>query len=461
MTLRQKILLLATIPLILAVAVITLLVNRQAAELAAAEISVFEETMLAAKKAELLNYISLAQTSIDHLTGLPRTASAEDVIEAQARAKQILNGLTFGQDGYFFVYDQQGTNLVHPKQGWRVGNNYWDLRDKDGRPAIRDLVEAAQNGGGFTRYAWEQPSRGDVTDKIGYAVLIEPWGWMLGTGIYIDDVVTQVAAAKADVDAHIRETFILISVITLGAVIAVFATGLVINIRESRLADAKLKALAQKVVDAQEEERSRVARELHDSISQILVSVKFMLQRARRDAGPGPAMDRAEENLNLAIQEVRRISHDLRPGLLDDLGLSRALQDLGEDFSARTGLEVDIQAAPLKNLLPADAKTALYRVAQEALTNIERHAGAAHVQILLRHGVSNVSLEIVDDGTGFDRGTRTARRTAGIGLKNMQERIERFGGRFQIDTGPDGTRLSATLPLPRAEEAEHGLRGAA
>lgn len=462
MTLRQKILLLATIPLILSVAVITLLVNRQAAELAAAEISVFEETMLAAKKAELLNYISLAQTSIDHLTGLPRTASAEDIIEAQARAKQILNGLTFGQDGYFFVYNQKGTNLVHPKQSWRVGNNYWDLRDKDGRLAIRDLIEAAQTGGGFTRYAWEQPSRGDVTDKIGYAVLIEPWGWMLGTGIYIDDVVTQVAAAQADVDARIRETFILISVITLGAVLAVFATGLVINVRESRLADAKLKALAQKVVDAQEEERSRVARELHDSISQILVSVKFMLQRARRDPGPGPALDRAEENLNLAITEVRRISHDLRPGLLDDLGLSKALQNLGEDFAARTGIEVEIRTTAFKNLLPAEAKTALYRIAQEALTNVERHAGARHVRLGVQGNPTGIELEIVDDGTGFDpAGLKSSRKPLGIGLRNMQERIERFGGRLVIDSGAEGTRVLARLPQSILRTEAEDVRGAA
>ena len=447
MTLRQKILLLATIPLILAVAAISLLVNRQADSLATREIALFEETMLAAKKAELLNYISLAQTSIDHLTSIPVNSSAEDVIEAQVRAKQILNSLTFGEDGYFFVYDRAGTNLVHPKQSWRVGENYWDLKDKDGRLVIQDLIAAGDAGGGFTRYAWEQPSRGDVTDKIGYAVMVEPWGWMLGTGIYIDDVVNQAAKTRAVADSQIRETFILISAIALGAVIIVFATGVVINIRESRMADAKLQALAERVVDAQEEERGRVARELHDSISQILVSVKFMLQSARRGPKTAESLGKAEDNLNLAIQEVRRISHDLRPGLLDDLGLSRALRNLGEEFAARTGIHVDISTTAFKNLMADDVKTTLYRIAQEALTNIERHAQAERVELGVSHGPAGVVLVINDDGAGFDQAKLAAsRKPVGIGLRNMQERLTRHRGRLTIDSGPQGTRVRAWLP---------------
>ncbi|MEO1493898.1 MAG: cache domain-containing protein [Pseudomonadota bacterium] len=447
MTLRQKILLLATIPLLVAVAVIMAVVNRQAEAVSAQEIALFEKTMLAAKKAELLNYMSLAETSIEHLTGIPRNSSAEDVIEAQTRAKQILNSLTFGEDGYFFVYDLDGTSVVHPKQGWRVGQNYLDLRDKDDRPVIRNLIAAAKAGGGFTRYAWEQPSRGDVTDKIGYAVLIEPWGWMMGTGIYIDDVITQAAAARAGVDARIRQTFLLIGGITLATVLAVFATWIVINIRESRLADAKLQALAQKVTDAQEDERGRVARELHDSISQILVSVKYMLQRARRAPDTGEALGKAEENLNLAITEVRRISHDLRPGLLDDLGLSRALQNLGEEFATRTGIAVDVQTTAFKNLLPDDVKTALYRIAQEALTNVERHAGASRVELGVTHGQEGVVLKITDDGCGFDpAGLRASRKPVGIGLKNMAERIARHGGKLSIDSNAEGTGLRAWLP---------------
>ena len=154
MNLRLKIVLLATIPLIIAASATTILVNYQATKLARKEIAIFERTMLKAKQAELLNYISLAKTSIEHLYESEEPRSAELEADAQEQVKRVLNGLTYGEDGYFFVYDFDGNNIVHPKQTWRVGRNWLDLKDPNGDLVIQNLIRVAKEGGGFHRYYW-------------------------------------------------------------------------------------------------------------------------------------------------------------------------------------------------------------------------------------------------------------------------------------------------------------------
>ena len=137
---------------------------------------------------------------------------------------------------------------------------------------------------------------------IAFVVGLQDWRWAVGTGIFIDDIQNTVAAARAGVEQRIRKTFLYIGGITLAAVLLVFGSGLFINIRERRLADVKLKALTQRVLDAQEEERGRVARELHDGISQMLVGVRFALDTARRrllnqDDRAGQSLDKGMDNL--------------------------------------------------------------------------------------------------------------------------------------------------------------------
>lgn len=206
-------------------------------------------------------------------------------------------------------------------------------------------------------------------------------------------------------------------------------SGLFINIRERRLADAKLKQLTQRVFDTQEEERGRVARELHDGISQILVGVKYALDVTRRrlaqnDDRAGETLDKGIDNLGQAINEVRRISRDLRPGVLDDLGLGPAIRALTDDFRARTGIETRFETVVFRNRLSQEAKIALYRIAQEALTNVERHSGATHVTVNLRGHRAGGTLRIEDDGCGIEESRRSYR--SGIGLRNMQERMEQL-----------------------------------
>ncbi|WP_299414544.1 cache domain-containing protein [uncultured Sulfitobacter sp.] len=442
----QKLTLLASVPLIVAVAAIALVVAAQSRALAEREINALETQLIEAKKAELRNYVTQARNGFYFIYG----NAAPDDIEAKERVAQILSAMIYGEEGQFFVYDYDGTAIVSPRETARIGGNFRGEADGTGTPVVDRLIEIARSGAGYHTYTWPKPSTGEPAQKIAYVTSFPSWQWAVGTGVFIDDVLATVASSRADVEARVQRTFLYIGVIALVALLVVFATGMGLNLRERRLADAKLKKLTQRVFDAQEEERGRVARELHDGISQILVGVRYALDNARRrlDRGDGTAhapLAKGIETLGEAISEVRRISRDLRPGVLDDLGLGPALRTLAEEFGTRTGIEVDYTTVVFRNRLDNDAKIALYRIAQEALTNIERHAGATHVSIDLRGHRRGATLRITDNGCGFSPDTL---RSAGLGLRNMQERMDQLGGRLYMRPAPGkGVEIEAVAPL--------------
>jgi two-component system NarL family sensor kinase len=445
--LRHQILALAIIPLIVAISAITVLITWQSTRLAQTSIDTFESNLLQAKENELLNLTNLAISAIDDIY----QAAGPDDEAAKEQVRAILTNLDYGQDGYFFVYDYDGNNVVHPRQAYRPGLNWLDLVDPDGDHVIANLIQRAKEGGGLHQYKWEKPSARMVADKLSFAVGLDKWRWMIGTGVYLDDVFSQTAAAKADLRSSIAQTFFIVALIAVPAVLIVFATCMLLNARERRMADSKLKQLTQRIVDTQEEERSRLARELHDGISQNLIGVRYAIDLARRKADNDRidvigAIERGAEALNGAIKEVRRLSHDLRPRVLDDLGLSPALEALCHNFSERTGIATRLDFAEFHSRPNPQASTALYRVAQEALHNVERHAGASTVSITLLSIKGRVQMIIADDGKGFEERSRGAVPVSGLGLRNMQERMAHFGGLLLIQTAPTGTRLQAILP---------------
>lgn len=440
----QKVFLLAALPLVLAVSAISILVANQSRALAEREIKALETQLLEAKKAELRNYVTQARNGFYFIYG--RAAPNDEV--AKQQVMQILAAMIYGDEGFFFVYDYDGTNLVSPRQTDRINQNWTGLTDSQGTPVVDELIRIARSGAGYHSYLWPKPSTGKEAQMVTYVVGFPSWQWAVGTGVFIDDVVSTVAAARAEVEARVQRTFIYIGAITLAALFLVFLSGLILNIRERRLADAKLKALTQRVLDAQEEERGRVARELHDGISQILVGVKYALDVARRRVSQGDSrasetLDKGITTLSGAIQEVRRISRDLRPGVLDDLGLGPALKSLTDDFSARTGVKVDFSTVVFRNRLDQDAKIALYRIAQEALTNVERHSGADQVSLDLRGHRRGATMRITDNGQGM--GVQTP--GPGLGLRNMQERMEQLGGTLRVMSTRNGTAIEAQVPL--------------
>lgn len=442
----QKLFLLASVPLILSAAAIAMLVANQSRTMADREIAVLETQLIEAKKRELRNYVTQARNGFYFIYG----SAAPDDQAARDQVAQILSAMIYGDEGFFFVYDYDGTNLVSPRQTDLINQNWIDLQDSEGTPVVQEFISTARAGAGYVEHLWPKPSTGQEARMITYVTSFPSWRWAVGTGVFIDDVVSSVAAARAEVEARVQQTFVYISGITLAALLMVFLSGVFLNVRERKLANAKLRELTQRVLDAQEEERGRVARELHDGISQILVGVKYALDVALRRSRKGDPtasepLQKGIDNLNTAITEVRRISRDLRPGVLDDLGLGPAIKSLSEDFRARTGIETHFETVVFRNRLDQNAKIALYRIAQEALTNVERHAQASQVRIDLRGHPGGATLRIQDDGQGFE--TTGASGRDGIGLRNMQERIDQLGGTLRILSSATGTSIEADIPL--------------
>lgn len=449
MKLRQKILVLAIAPLILAVIAIALAVRYQAEMLADQQRASVEAAYLASKEAELAHYVALGTRSIAHLyeSGRQDEATRND-------AKAILAKLDYGDDGYFFVYDLQGKNLMHPRQPDLVGRNLWDLTDAHGNPTIQRLINQAKEGGGFVRYLWEKPSSHKIAPKLGYVVMLDRWGWMLGTGIYLDDVDATLSKIDTQISSNIQYTMLWIAAIAIIIALIIALSGLALNISENRVADAKLKVLAQSVVRSQEEERARLSRDLHDGISQWLVSIKLQVESgiaklAAQGTTPETArksLDRAASQLNDVLGEVRRISHALRPALLDDLGLAAALGHLAQEFSEHTSIDITFASEGETDVLTDVGNTVLFRIAQETLTNIERHANATEVAVRLIGDKAGIVLAITDNGVGFDVAHIAQHPKRGIGLRNMHERVEAVGGQLQLRSSPEGTQVIATLP---------------
>lgn len=441
----QKLFIIATVPLVVATVTIALLVAAQSRQLADREIAALERQLIAAKKEELKNYISIARTAFINIYG----RAAPDDAQAKLEVTRILASMLYGQDGYFYVYDYDGNNLVAPRQTYLINKNWLGLEDHKGTLITDELIRIARSGGGYHDFDWPKPSNRETARMVTYTVGLQDWRWAIGTGVFIDDVLETVAAARADVQARIRNTFVYIGVITVAALLVVYLSGIVLNIRERRLADAKLKALTQRVLDAQEEERGRIARELHDGISQILVGIRYALDITKRrldkgDERASDTLDKGIDHLSGAIQEVRRISRDLRPGVLDDLGLGPALKSLVEDFGQRTGMRANFETVPFHNRLETGAKIALYRIAQEALTNIERHAEASEISVDVRGHKHGATLRIMDNGRGF---TPKA-QSGGLGLRNMAERVEQLDGTLRVLSAKGaGTVIEVDVPL--------------
>jgi two-component system NarL family sensor kinase len=453
MKLRQKVIFLAITPLILALCAIALAVWHQSALLARQQKAAIEQAYLASKEAELKHYVALASHSVAHLyeSGRADAATLEE-------AKRILASLSFGDDGYFFVYDLQGNSLMHPRQPELVGRNLYGMRDSVGNPTLQRLLARAKAGGGLERYQWVKPSTRQEVAKLGYVVPMERWGWMMGTGIYLDDVERALARIDAQQRGNIQNTMLWIAAIAILSALAVGFSGLALNVSESRVADAKLKALAQRVVESQEEERARLSRDLHDGISQWLVSIKLQIEAGIEHLSSGQPSRQDEQQkralavfehtagqLNKVLGEVRRISHNLRPAVLDDIGLAPALAHLAEEFQHNSGVPVDFTAEGSTERLPETANTVLFRIAQEALTNIERHAHAGRIAIALTGGTHGVTLSIGDDGVGFDAAGIAQHPQRGIGLRNMMERMEAIGGRLELHSSPAGTTVRAHI----------------
>ena len=216
----------------------------------------------------------------------------------------------------------------------------------------------------------------------------------------------------------------------------------------------EIRALAARMETVREEEASRIAHELHDEIGQALTAVKLQLQTCQRRAEtPGLAEELSESvaSTERALEQVRDLSLSLRPSVLDDLGLTAALRWYLDRQAQLSGFTAELRADTLPTRLPRELETACFRVAQQAITNVARHARARHVSLELRRGEADLCLSIRDDGVGFDAAAAQARARAGqsLGILGMKERVSLLGGQFTLRSDPSsGTEIQVRFSVP-------------
>ena len=228
-----------------------------------------------------------------------------------------------------------------------------------------------------------------------------------------------------------------------------------------RKSEADLRHLSSQLLTAQESERRRISRELHDEFGQSLALLKLQLSLTKKRL-PEKLQHQYEEqmhSIDQIIENVRRLSRDLRPAVLDDLGLSAALQWLIKNFEKNFNIKITVDAPDINPLFPRDAQIMIYRVFQEALTNVGKHAGAKNVSVVIKSQEDRVSFVIEDDGKGFDP-TKALTKHAldrGLGLSTMDERIRMLKGSLDLwSQQGGGTRISFTIPISNGRPMEKG-----
>lgn len=231
------------------------------------------------------------------------------------------------------------------------------------------------------------------------------------------------------------------------------------NITEMKNAERAIHSLSTHLLQIQDEERRRIGRELHDGLAQTVLAINLSLAQARqslgpRDAAPALAIENARSLTQQMAREIRTLSYLLHPPLLDDLGLVSALKEYAQGFSERSGIDTQVVVSSQFDRLPQAEETALFRIVQESLANIQRHSGTSLAKIFLSQQDDSAILEVVDFGSGMtppvDGSPQSGEPRLGVGIRGMRERMALLGGQLEILTGPTGTTIRATIPLFRA-----------
>lgn len=225
-------------------------------------------------------------------------------------------------------------------------------------------------------------------------------------------------------------------------------------LEQSRLLQEQLRLLSRRILSTQEEERKRISRELHDVIAQMLTGINVRLANLKKEAtantkGLGEKISRAQRLVVKSVDIVHRFARELRPAMLDHLGLIPALHSFMKSFSKETGIRVSLTAFAELEKLSSTKRTALYRIAQEALNNVARHSQADRVTVSIRRFPNAVCMQIHDNGKSFDvERILYVGKSKRMGLLGMRERVEMFGGKFTIESAPgQGTTIHAQIPF--------------
>ncbi len=229
-----------------------------------------------------------------------------------------------------------------------------------------------------------------------------------------------------------------------------------LDITETKRAEEALREIPRKIIAAQEEERRRFARELHDGVNQILFNVKGQVETLEKSISLDPAIGISNlapitDPLKAAMKEIQRISRNLRPSALDELGLASAINSMADEFILRTHISVSVNGFPQERL-SSELELAFYRIVQEALNNVEKHSLATQVIIECVEDESSILITITDNGKGIKREQLlTNSSNSGVGLTTMKERAELAGGTLSISSPPGkGTLVTLIVPKPRS-----------
>ena len=227
-------------------------------------------------------------------------------------------------------------------------------------------------------------------------------------------------------------------------------------LEQSRQMQEQLRLLSRQLLSAQEEERKKISRELHDVIAQTLTSINVRLAALKKEAadntkGLERSIARTQQLVQHSVNIVHRFARELRPTVLDDVGLIPALHSFMKDFTKRTGIRMHFKTFTFARIeqLDGDKRTALYRVAQEALTNVARHAQASRAEVRIQKLDGNICMKIKDNGKGFPaERVLHAKKKKRLGLLGMRERLEMVNGNFTVESAPGkGTTIRAQIPF--------------
>jgi signal transduction histidine kinase len=226
-----------------------------------------------------------------------------------------------------------------------------------------------------------------------------------------------------------------------------------LEISEREQAEESLRQLSARLLRIQDEERQRLARELHDSTAQSLAALAMNLAvvrggRAKLPKRSQQALDESEVLAELCAREIRSLSYVLHPPLLKEIGLPAAVRWCAEGFAKRSGIAVDVDSPNDFGRLPVDVETALFRIVQECLTNVQRHSGSPTARIELSRRDHSVGLKVKDQGRGIPPGILRHRSSLGVGLLGMRERVRQLGGRLSIDSTGTGATVQVEIDLP-------------
>jgi PAS domain S-box-containing protein len=241
------------------------------------------------------------------------------------------------------------------------------------------------------------------------------------------------------------------------------------DITRRKNVEQELRVLSGRLLTIRDEERRRWARELHDSVGQLLVGITMnlsILQRQLDGAAPLDSKFLSESMLltNEALQEIRTLSYLLHPPMLDEVGLASALRWFASGFSKRSQIEIDLEIPESLGRFPRDLEIAIFRIVQETLTNVHRHSGSSTSKITIWRSANQLRLKVEDKGKGMTLPAigKDDRENAilGVGISGIRERVRQLAGQMQIRSGDWGTALEAVFPLEESDVAERG-RGAA